>query len=74
MTRRSALSVVAALLAQRGLVAQATTQTCAPVPERLTIDFGAGACSTNTVIVKAGPLTATIAVDELMQALNAKVE
>jgi len=73
MTRRTTLSVVASLLAQRGLIAQVTTPTCAPVPERLTIDFGAGACSTKTVMVKAGPLTATITVDELMQALGAKV-
>jgi hypothetical protein len=73
MTRRTALSVVASLLAQRGTVAQVTTQTCAPVPERQVIDFGSGACSTKHVIVKAGPLTATISVDELMQALGARV-
>ena len=69
MTRRTALSLVASLLA-RG---QAQTQTtrCAPVPETLTLNFGSGACTVKSIRVVQGARTVTIPVSAVLDALGA---
>lgn len=72
MTRRDALSIVAALLTQTQAQAQEASGTC-HVPETLVLDLGAAACRVKQVQVKQGALTATISVDDLLTALGATV-
>ena len=71
MTRRTALSLVAALIAPQQ--AQAQTKLCAPVPETLTLNFGAGACVVKQIRVVQGARTVTIPVSAVLDALGAAV-
>ncbi len=65
ITRRDALSVVAALLVQRQPP---------PCRDQLILDLAASeGCVIRTIQVKLGALTATIPVDELLKALGAKL-
>ena len=69
--RRTALTVVAGILA-RGQ-AQAQTGTCS-VPETMVLDFGSPVgCGVKQIRVQQGAISATIPVGELLQALGAKL-
>jgi len=73
LTRRSALTIVGALLAGQQPQRLDASQTCIGHPEVLTLDLGTGSCRTKTIKVVFGALVALITPEELMSALEARV-
>ena len=71
LTRRSALSLVAALLT-RGQAQPTPPSSPCRLPERLLLDLGSGSCRVHTIRVQSGAIWSDISVDELLSALGAR--
>lgn len=71
MDRRTALALLLPLVARTQ--PQPANPVCGAIPERLVIDFGAGACAMKALVVKQGALSATIPVADLLKVIGAKV-
>jgi hypothetical protein len=68
--RRAALQVVASILGMQA--GRVTPRGTCPLPDTLTVDFGAGACTVRQILLVQGALTARVDVQELLASLNAK--
>ena len=71
LTRRSALSLVAALLTRGQAQPKPPSSPCR-LPERLILNLGSGACTVKTIRVQQGAVGVDISVSELLTALGAK--